>query len=221
MLTGKNMEKQSRFANENLLLQTKYNLTAIFYDILDYPWERIYRKWRPALLADVRGRVLEVGVGTGRNLRHYHHSVELVGLDLSDRMLIKAGKRAKTFQGKIELIHEDATIMNSVDANQFDWVISTFMCCVMPDGLQKLAIEQFARVLKPGGRFRLLEMVYSKNKKIRKRQDFFVPFVEKVYGARFDRNTLRHLEQSSKLKVTNTSFLRNDVYLLIDGIRQE
>jgi len=76
-------------------------------------------------------------------------------------------------------------------------------------------------VLKLGGRFRLLEMVYSKNRKIRKRQDFFAPFVEKVYGARFDRNTLRHLEQSSKLKVTNTSFLKDDVYLLIEGIRQK
>lgn len=96
-------------------------------------------------------------------------------------MLRKARKRAKTSQCKIELIHEDATIMKSVDANQFDWVVSTFMCCVMPDELQELVIEQFSRVLKPGGQFRLLEMVYSKNKKIKRRQDFFAPFVEKVY----------------------------------------
>jgi len=74
-------------------------------------------------------------------------------------------------------------------------------------------------VLKQGGRFRLLEMVYSKNKTIRKRQDFFAPFVEKVYGARFDRDTLRHIEQSSNLKVTNTSFLKDDTYLLIEGTR--
>ncbi len=215
------MEEDPRFANENLLLQAKYSLTAIFYDILDYPWERIYKKWRPALLADIRGTVLEAGVGTGRNLRHYHHTVELVGVELSERMLEKARKRTKTCQCEIELIHEDATIMKTVDANQFDWVFSTFMCCVMPDDLQELAIEQFGRVLKPGGRFRLLEMVYSKNKKIRRRQDFFAPFVEKIYGARFDRNTLRHLEQSSKLKVTNTSFLKDDVYLLIEGIRQK
>lgn len=203
------------------MLQAKYNLTALFYDILDYPWERIYKEWRPALLADVRGKVLEAGVGTGRNLRHYHHTVELVGLDLNDRMLRKARKRAKTSQCKIELIHEDATVMRSVDANQFDWLVSTFMCCVMPAELQEPAIEQFGRVLKPGGRFRLLEMVYSRNMRIRRRQDFFAPFVEKVYGARFDRNTLRYLEQSTKLKVTNTSFLKDDVYLLIEGIRRE
>ena len=96
------------------LLEAKYNITAIFYDVLDYPWERHYRKWRPGLLGDIRGRVLEAGVGTGRNLSHYHKSVDLVGIDLSDKMLVKARKRAKKSHCKIELIHEDATIMKSL-----------------------------------------------------------------------------------------------------------
>lgn len=214
------MKENSSITSENLLLQAKYNVTAMFYDLLDLPWERIYSQWRPKLVGDVRGRVLEAGVGTGRNLAHYHDTVDLVGLDLSDRMLRKAKKRASNSRYKIELIHEDATLMNSVDANQFDWVVSTFMCCVMPEELQSLAINQFSRVLKPGGKFRLLEMVYSKNKKLRRRQDLFAPFVEKVYGARFDRNTLHHLQQSSDLKVTRTTYLKDDVYILIEGVRQ-
>ena len=90
----------------------------------------------------------------------------------------------------------------------------------MPDELQPLAIEQFARVLKPGGRFKLLEMTYSKNTQLRKRQETFAPFVEKVFGARFDRNTLDYLKQSRDLNVTHTSFLKDDVYLLIEGIRR-
>lgn len=64
---------------ENLSLRAKYNITAMFYDILDYPWKRIYRGWRPWLLGDLRGKVLEAGVGTGRNFQHYHKSVELTG----------------------------------------------------------------------------------------------------------------------------------------------
>ena len=214
------MEDNTGFMKQNALLQAKYNIAAIFYDILDYPWERIYRKWRPILLEDIRGRVLEAGVGTGRNLKHYHNTVDLVAIDLSDSMLQKAKKRANKAHCRIELIHEDAAAMRSLDSDQFDWLLSTFMCCVMPDDIQEFAIEQFARVLKPGGRFRLLEMIYSENKKIRKRQQFFAPFVEKVYGARFDRNTLEYLERSSKLKVTKTSFLKDDVYLMIEGIRQ-
>ncbi len=213
------VEINVKLHEKNLLLQAKYNVTAFFYDILDYPWERIYRKWRPALVGDLRGKVLEAGVGTGRNLEFYHEDVELVGIELSNQMLRNAEKRITNARCKVRLINEDATVMQSIDSNQFDWIFSTFMCCVMPDEIQKLAIEQFGRVLKQGGRFRLLEMVFSKNKKIRKRQDFFAPFVEKIYGARFDRDTLRHIERSSNLKITNTSFLKEDTYLLIDGIR--
>lgn len=204
---------------KNLLLQNKYKFTAFFYDALDYPWERIYRQWRPMLAGDLRGKILEAGVGTGRNLEFYHEDVELVGIELSKQMLSKAEKRKRAAKCKIHLLHEDATVMRSITSNQFDWIFSTFMCCVMPDEIQKLAIQQFGRVLKQGGRFRLLEMVFSKNKKIRKRQEFFAPFVEKIYGARFDRNTLRHIEQSSDLKITDTSYLKDDTYLLIEGIR--
>jgi len=205
--------------DKNDQLQKKYDITALFYDVLDYPWERLYRKWRPNLVGDLRGKVLEAGVGTGRNLEFYTGDVELVGIEISKQMLRHAEKRAMDASCKVRLVHEDATVMQSIDSGHFDWVFSTFMCCVMPDEVQELAIGQFSRVLKPGGRFRLLEMVYSKNLKIRKRQDLFAPFVEKVYGARFDRNTLGHIEGSSTLNITNTSFLKDDTYLLIEGVR--
>jgi len=205
----------------NLSLRAKYNVTALFYDILDYPWERVYREWRPLLLGDLRGKVLEAGVGTGRNFRHYHESVELTGVDLSDVMLKKATRKAGKADCKIELIHDDASVMQHVASNQYDWIISTFLCCVMPDEFQPMALEQFSRVLKPGGKFRLLEMIYSKNKTIRRRQEFFSAFVEKVYGARFDRKTVQFIERSPDLEITAKRFLKDDVYLLVEGIRKE
>ena len=206
---------------EHLSLRAKYNVTALFYDILDYPWERIYREWRPWLLGDLRGKVLEAGVGTGRNFEHYHASVELTGVDLSEVMLGKARKKARKASCRIELLHDDASIMSRVTSAQYDWVISTFLCCVMPDEYQPLAIKQFSRVLKPGGRFRLLEMVYSRNKSIRRRQDFFTAFVEKVYGARFDRKTVQYIDESDELEIISRRFLKDDVYLLIEGVRKE
>ena len=202
-------------------MRAKYNVTALFYDILDYPWERVYREWRPLLLGDLRGKVLEAGVGTGRNFRHYHESVELTGVDLSDVMLKKATRKARKADCKIELIHDDASVMQHVASNQYDWIISTFLCCVMPDEFQPMALEQFSRVLKPGGRFRLLEMIYSKNRAIRRRQEFFSAFVEKVYGARFDRKTVQFIERSPDLEITAKRFLKDDVYLLVEGIRKE
>ena len=204
---------------ENRFLQDKYNITAWFYDILDYPWERNYKHWRPGLVKDIRGTVLEAGVGTGRNLKYYHPDVKLTGIDLNVAMLKRAKKRGKSAVCDYNLCQGDATIMKTIPSNHFDWLLATFLCCVMPDKLQPLAIEQFERVLKPGGRFRLLEMLYSKNPKDRKRQEFFAPFVEKVYGARFDRDTLGHLQKSTKLKISNTYFLKKDIYLVIDGVR--
>ncbi|HYA13665.1 MAG TPA: class I SAM-dependent methyltransferase [Syntrophales bacterium] len=204
---------------DNRLLQAKYNITAFFYDILDYPWERQYRNWRPVLLKDVKGEVLEAGVGSGRNLKYYSANVNLIGIDLCMEMLRRAMKRGKAALCKVDLRQEDATLMRSVPSMHFDWLVSTFLCCVMPDHLQPLAIKQFERVLKPGGRFRLLEMVYSNDPKLRKQQQLWTGFVEKVYGARFDRNTLGHLKQSEKLKITKTYFIKKDVYLVIEGHR--
>lgn len=55
----------------NRLNFDRYNVTAVFYDILDLHWERQYRKWRPELIGDIRGAVLKAGAGTGRNLRYW------------------------------------------------------------------------------------------------------------------------------------------------------
>lgn len=209
--------KNSKEEEELRLLELKYDITAWFYDILDYPWERQYRHWRPQLVGDIRGEALEVGVGTGRNLRWYDSGVNLVAIDLCKAMVKKARKRGRSAVCTLECLQEDATKMKSIPSNHFDWIVSTFLCCVLPRDLQVLAIKQFERVLKPGGKIRLLEMVYSKIPKFRRRQSFFAPFVEKVYGARFDRNTVENLQKSSSLKITNTHFLKRDIYQVIEG----
>ncbi len=206
-----------QISNMNKFLVDKYNITARFYDVLDLPWEIQYRRWRPKILEDLRGSVLEVGVGTGHNLRHYHPDVNLTGIDLSAAMLKRAEKRAKSAACQVKLVQEDATVLKTIHDNCYDWVIGTFVCCVMPDELQPQAIEQFQRVLKPGGHFRLIEIVYSKNHKLRKRQELLAGFVEKVYGARFDRNTLQYLIDNPYLKVCDVSYLKHDTYLLIEG----
>lgn len=212
-LAAHNLHKGNK---ENL---KKYTITSWFYDILDFPWELQYKKWRPVLVGDMRGNVLEAGVGTGRNLRYYHSSIKLTALDLCPAMLKRAMKRKKQASCCVDLIQEDACQMHKIPSGAYDWVIATFLCCVLPEELQPIVIQQIERVLKPHGKFRLLEMIYSKNPAIKKKQDFFAPFVQKVYGARFDRNTLMHLENADKLIVTDKRYLKHDVYLLIEGRR--
>lgn len=200
-------------------LRAKYEITAWFYDILDFPWELQYRRWRPGLLQDVQGRVLEAGVGSGRNLRYYRADASVTGIDLSQAMLRRAARRGRKAVCQLQLCQEDVTTMESIPSGHFDWVVSTFLCCVLPDQLQPAAMEQFERILKPGGQFRLLEIVYSKNPRLRRRQDFFAPFVQRVYGARFDRHTLDHVRRAPKLKLLATRFLKHDTYLVIEGER--
>lgn len=55
--------KELKMRELNLLNQKRYAFTAWFYDILDFPWELQYRKWRPELLGDLRGEVLKRGSG--------------------------------------------------------------------------------------------------------------------------------------------------------------
>ena len=205
-------------SKENISLQAKYRISSIFYDMLDYPWERQYKKWRPGLLNDVYGAVIEAGVGTGRNLRYYPSNAKVTGIDLSEDMLEVSTKRGASAECTFYPVHEDATSMASIPSNHFDWLVSTYLCCVMPDHLQPLAIVQFERVLKPGAHFRLLEMVYSKNPMLRRRQRLFAPFIQWIYGARFDRNTLSYFEKSSILKITKKYYLKEDVYLVIEGV---
>jgi demethylmenaquinone methyltransferase/2-methoxy-6-polyprenyl-1,4-benzoquinol methylase len=215
MVSSENSEKVEPPTSTRL--RNKYAVTGWLYDILDYPWERQYRHWRPEIVGDVSGDVLEAGVGTGRNLRYYCPEAQVLGVDLSPVMLRQARRRAKQASCGVVLRQDDATQLSSIADESVDWVVSTFMCCVMPDEVQALSLEQFARVLKPGGRFRLVEMVWSEDPRLRRRQERFAPFVEWVYGARFDRQTLSHIREVPELEVLATRFLKADTYLLIEG----
>lgn len=199
-------------------LRNKYDKTAYFYDLLDFPWEYfVYSKLRPALLSGVSGAVLEAGVGTGRNLPYYNKDVILTAIDASSAMIKKAQCRAKLAKCKVNFLNASAHSMPEIASNQFDWVISTFLCCVLPNELQEPTINEFVRVLKPGGRFKLLEITYSKDPKLRFKQKLLSKYVEKVFGARFDRNTLDILINNKTIQITNKQYVRDDTYLLIEG----
>lgn len=200
-------------------LERKYRLTARFYDLLDWPWERQYRRWRPTILSDLEGHVLEAGVGTGRNLAHYPPSVHVHGVDLSEAMLRRARRRAASAPCPVTLRQADALDLHELEDAAFDWYVATFLYCVLPDTLQPTALGEMARVLAPGGRFRLVELLYSKHPARRAVQQVLAPCVEGVYGARFDRRTLEHLTEVPGVRVTGTRWLKGDTVLLIEGAR--
>ena len=76
------------------LTRKRYDRLAFIYDLFESPMEWLsFASWRAALMNKVHGRqVLEVGVGTGKNLPHYPRDIKVIAIDLSPRMLEKAKK---------------------------------------------------------------------------------------------------------------------------------
>ena len=114
------------------------------------------REW---VCARATGRVLEVAVGTGRNLQFYPPDVTLTGIELSPAMLAIARRRAAELGREIDLRQGDAQAL-PFDDSSFDTVVCTLSLCTIPDHAK--AIAEMARVLRPGGRLLLLDHIGSR-----------------------------------------------------------
>lgn len=126
-----------------------------------------------------RGAVLEVAVGTGRNLPFYPAGVSLTGVDLSPAMLELARRRADALGMIVELRLADATRLPFDDAS-FDTVVSTLALCTIPD--PSAAVAEARRVLRPGGRFLVLDHVRSPAWPVRLVQHILDPVLVRFAG---------------------------------------
>jgi len=104
------------------------------------------------------GLVLEIAVGTGRNLGYYSPEIRLLGIDISPRMIAIAQERARAVGRQADLRVGDAQALEIPDES-VDTVISTLSLCSIPNDRQ--AVSEVKRVLRPGGRFLLMEHVAS------------------------------------------------------------
>jgi len=116
---------------------SKYNRIAPIYELIDLPLELLFfRRWRKEALSGLSGRVLEVGVGTGRNLKCYPVGCSITGIDYSERMLEKAREKARGMKN-VTLLLMDAEHLEFPD-NSFDYVVTTFVLCSIPDPVRAL-----------------------------------------------------------------------------------
>lgn len=113
------------------------------------------REW---LGARVEGRVLDVGVGTGRNLPHFPASVTVTGVDVSPGMLAVARQRAADLGRAVDLREADAARLPFADGS-FDTVVCALSLCAIAD--PRTAVTEMWRVLTPGGRLLLFDHVAS------------------------------------------------------------
>ncbi|MGI8946865.1 MAG: class I SAM-dependent methyltransferase [Ornithinimicrobium sp.] len=127
-----------------------YDTMAPRYDQVIAIADRVlFDDGRPWACAGATGQVLEVAIGTGRNLPFYPPGAQLTGVDLSPRMLNRARARAETLNRPVDLRLGDAQQLTFPDAT-FDIVVATLSVCSVPD--DQAAVAEMARVLRPGGR---------------------------------------------------------------------
>ncbi len=140
----------------------KYDRASRNYDRMESFVERLFfRRFREQALSHARGDVLEVGVGTGKNLHYYPSELQVTAVDFSSGMLERAHEQ-KEYLGldRVTLMKMDVEDLKFPDAS-FDTVISTFVFCTVPDPLKGLT--EVYRVLRPGGKAVFLEHMKSRN----------------------------------------------------------
>jgi len=170
--------------------QEKYDRYSIVYDILEYPIEKlVFAKWRRQALSNVQGKLLEVGVGTGKNLQYYPQDVDLTAIDLSSQMLKHAIKQEKKLGERAMLLQMDAQLLKFQD-NIFDIVLCTFVLCSVPDPIT--ALKEMKRVCKPGGKIIMIEHVLSANRLIALWQNIHNPLT-KALGFNVNRDTKKNI----------------------------
>jgi len=173
---------------ETILTRKRYNRTSAFYDVMD---QMIRSSLRTEILSQAYGKVLEVGVGTGKNLEYYPPGCEVTGIDLSPGMLAKARKKANEVNLPVTLLEMDAQAMEFAD-DTFDTVVATCVFCSVPDPVKGL--KEIRRVCKPKGKIILLEHVRSDNPVLGKIMDILDPLTVRMIGPHINRRTVDNVK---------------------------
>ncbi len=191
-----------------------YARIARLYDLLELPFEYLrYRPLRRRLFEGVRGAVLDAGVGTGRNMEFYPPGSEVVAIDSSPEMLARARGRGRRLGRAVELREADVRA-TGLPEGRFDFVVATFLFCVLSEADQLPALRELRRVCRPGGEIRLLDYTWSQRPVRRFVMRLWAPLIRRLYGASFDRDPARHAEAAG-LRVAEARFLYRDIIRMV------
>lgn len=192
-----------------------YDRIAPLYDLLDAAYEHAWkRRLRAELFAQTRGRVLDVGVGTGCNIPYYPVGSEVVGIDSSRRMLARAGQRAQSCNRRVQLFEMNLLDLAFPD-HSFDAVAATFVLICLPQELQLPALRELRRVCEPNGSILILDYKLSTRRAMRAYMRALSPWLRWAYAARYDAGTEDYVEDAGLVAITRRSYLHDAVTLLI------
>lgn len=188
-----NYEQPDR--QQTALARARYDRVAPVYDLMNLCGELVQRRWRAWLWqqAPQQGRILEVGIGTGRNMPLHPPAADVTGIDLSPRMLARAARRKHKLGAKTNLVLGDVQALELPD-NVIDAVVASFVFCSVPDPV--LGLREVRRVLRPGARVYLLEHMRAAHPYAGRLMDLLNPLVVNSLGFNINRRTLENITRA-------------------------
>jgi phosphatidylethanolamine/phosphatidyl-N-methylethanolamine N-methyltransferase len=195
----------------------RYDRISPIYDLMEVLVERSsYGGWRELLWSKVEGsRILEVGVGTGKNFPHYPENATVDAIDFSGGMLNRAVRRAEERHVDVHLRQMDVQSL-TFENDTFDSVVDTFVFCSVPDPVRGL--REVQRVCKPGGKVILLEHVLSANRVLAWAMNLMNPVVARSMGPNINRRTVENVRESG-LVIERVTDLLAGIFKLIEARR--
>ena len=171
-----------------LAIRSGMSWNRIFSAFYDRFMSSIERKYldsrRKRLISGLSGKIFEVGVGTGVNFKYYKNDIILTGIEPSPYMIAQAVKRKDILISPEKItLHNIGCGSNEMDQliepESIDAIVCTLVLCTIPDPVK--ALNNFMRILKPGGKLIILEHIRSHRSLGAKVQDFINP-VWKIIG---------------------------------------
>ncbi|WP_297597798.1 class I SAM-dependent methyltransferase [uncultured Cetobacterium sp.] len=185
-------------------------------------WAKLYNKieenmpmgkFKKEAIDLAEGKILEVGIGSGANLKYYKNNLDIIGIDFSKEMLNLANKKITDLHlTNIKLKEMNIEEMNFLD-NTFDTVVSTCVFCTVPN--PKKGLKEIFRVLKPGGKAIFLEHMKSRYLIINIFLWILNQITTRVIGTSLLRDTENNIKEVGFSKVTSKNLMMKDVLKLI------
>lgn len=194
-----------------------YERIAPLYDAMESLWEVSWKKrLRRMLFEGLGGRILDAGVGTGLNIPYYPAGAEVVGIDLSPKMLAYAAARAEKHGRDVALMSMDLRSI-AVPDGHFDAIVSAFVFCTLSDQDRLAALRELARICKPGGKIRILDYSLSTRPVTRLVMRCCEPWFRWMFNATY-RVKFEEFAPLAGLEVSGSTFVVGD-YVKISEFR--
>jgi SAM-dependent methyltransferase len=175
----------------------RHAFAAIYDPFLALGERRGMADRRRDLLAGARGRVLELGAGTGLNLPYYDDAAELTLTEPDPGMARILERRVGRDRPAAEVVRAGAEDLPFADGT-FDVAVSTLVLCTVPD--PEAAVAELRRVLRPGGHLLYVEHVHAEDGALGRWQErLAAPWAAFAAGCRCDRHTLDLLDATFML----------------------